>query len=111
MKNSYVTEKQVLGVFRAIRRILIHATCKTGMERIGHTCVTNAFGICDEFVQIIHMCEKYELWILRFNRALKINTYSLKWLKYKHAAKKTKKKTKKKNNNTTIEILQNSPKS
>ena len=35
-------------------RIRIHATYKTGMERICHTCVTNAFEICDEFVRILH---------------------------------------------------------
>ena len=33
-------------------RIRIHATYKTGMKRICHTCVTNAFEICDEFMRI-----------------------------------------------------------
>ena len=56
-------------------RIRIHATFKTDMERICHTCVTNAFEIYDEFVwiefgRIIHTCEKYEVWILKFNRAI-----------------------------------------
>ena len=35
--------------------------------------VTNScefFTRCEEFVRIIHTCEKYEVWILRFNRAL-----------------------------------------
>ena len=32
--------------------IRIHATYKTGMERLCHTCVTNTFEICDEFVRI-----------------------------------------------------------
>ena len=49
-----------LGVFRAMWRIRIHATYKTGMERICHTCVTNAFEICDEFVRILHT-----LWKIR----------------------------------------------
>ena len=53
-----------------MQRIRIHATYKTGMERICHTCVTNAFEICDEFVRIIHTCEKNDVWILRFNTAL-----------------------------------------
>ena len=55
-----------LGVFWAMWRICIHATYKTGMERICHTCVTNAFEICDEFGQILHTRithtrEKYEV--------------------------------------------------
>ena len=37
--------------------LCIHA----GMERICHTCVTNAFDICDEFVRILHTCENYEV--------------------------------------------------
>ena len=41
-------------------RIRIHATYKTDMERICHTCVTNAFEICDEFV---------ELWRIRPNNS------------------------------------------
>ena len=28
------------------------------------------FPRCEEFVRIIHTCEKYEVWILRFNKAL-----------------------------------------
>ena len=43
-------------------RIRIHATYKTGMERICHTYVTNAFEICDEFVRILHT-----LWRIRAN--------------------------------------------
>ena len=35
-------------------RICIQATYKTNMERMCHTCVTNAFEIFDEFVRIIH---------------------------------------------------------
>ena len=55
MKNSYVTERQLyLGIFRTMWRIRIHATYKTGIERICHTCVTNAFEICDELVRILH---------------------------------------------------------
>ena len=45
-------------------RIRIHATYKTGMERICHTCVTNAFEICDEFVRTLHM-----LWRIRANNS------------------------------------------
>ena len=41
-------------------RIRIHATYKTGMERICHTCVTNEFEIYDEFVRILHT-----LWKMR----------------------------------------------
>ena len=44
-------------------RIRIHATYKT-MERICHTCVTNAFEICDEFVRILHT-----LWRIRANKS------------------------------------------
>ena len=53
-------------------RIRIHATYKTGMERICHTCVTNAFEICEKIVRIIHTCEKYEVWILRFNNGITV---------------------------------------
>ena len=54
-----------LGVFRAMWRNRIHATYKTGMERICHTCVTlNAFEICDEFVRILHT-----LWRIRANNS------------------------------------------
>ena len=42
-------------------RIRIHATYKTGMERICHTCVTNAFEICDEFVRILHTLYEYKV--------------------------------------------------
>ena len=42
----------------------IHAAYKTGMERICHTCVTNAFEICDEFVRILHA-----LWRIRVNNS------------------------------------------
>ena len=45
-------------------RIHIHATYKTGVERICHTCVTNAFDICDKFVRIIHT-----LWRIRANNS------------------------------------------
>ena len=45
-------------------RIPIHATYKTGMERICHTRVTNAFEICDESVRIIHT-----LWRIRANNS------------------------------------------
>ena len=45
-------------------RIRIHATYKTGMERICHTCVTNAFEICEEFVRILHT-----LWRIRANNS------------------------------------------
>ena len=50
-------------------RIRIHATYKTGIERIGHTCVTNAFEICDEFVQILHT-----LWRIHENNSRVKNT-------------------------------------
>ena len=45
-------------------RIRIHATYKTGMERICHTCVIYAFEICDEFVRILHT-----LWRIRVNNS------------------------------------------
>ena len=78
-------------------RIRIHATYKIGMERICHTCVTNAFKICDEFVRIIHACEKYEVWILWFNKAVignnatnklcKSNILYTHWMARKYAHK------------------------
>ena len=56
-------------------RIRIHATYKTGMERICHMCVTNAFEICDELVRILHM-----LWRIRENNSYvwKIRSVNIK---------------------------------
>ena len=52
------------GVFRVMWRIRIHATYKNVIERIYHTCVINAFEICDEFVRILHT-----LWRIRANNS------------------------------------------
>ena len=54
----------------------IHATYKTGTERICHTCVTNAFEICDEFVRILHT-----LWRIRANNShvWKIRSVNIKF--------------------------------
>ena len=67
-------------------RIRIHATYKTGMERICHTCVTNALEICEKFVRIIHTCKKYEVWIGSTKLKLKCSskplvfiTWLIKW--------------------------------
>ena len=51
-------------------RIRIHATYKTCMERICHTCVTmhskyvtnSCEFFCEEFVRIIHMCVGWLCW-------------------------------------------------
>ena len=50
-------------------RIRIHATYKTGIERICHTCVTIELkSMTNNLVWIIHTCEKYEVCILRCNK-------------------------------------------
>ena len=45
-------------------RIRIHTTYKIGMEHICHTCVTNVFKICDEFVRMFHT-----LWRIHANNS------------------------------------------
>ena len=64
--EKFVCNRKVtfLGIFQSMWRIRIHATYKTGMERICHTCVTNAFEICDEFVRIFQT-----LWRIRANNS------------------------------------------